>query len=262
MNLLQALDEIEILEADLAEYVRLLDKLYTLGALTKGDLDVYYQQAARLYRLQIMAYSTLLQEGAKLLPLVEARDLARVVPAPQPFPPLPYRVFKGRIVRMAPAGLTGLGLAPLVVAGVTIPVWALVVGAIALVVTVCGVVYIRSHYVAEIEQARIYAKSANDNAQARATLVERCIAAGGTPESCTTTAVETLPEPTRPQPIRTPGGMPDPDTFAKYIVWGVGGLAVLSLLPVITGAFQSLRGLGGGSGGGSSRRLYLTAGDD
>ena len=261
MNLLQALDEIEILEADLAEYVRLLDKLYTLGALTKGDLDVYYQQAARLYRLQIMAYSTLLQEGAKLLPLVEARDLARVVPAPQPFPPLPYRLFKGRIVRTAPASLTGLGWAQLVVAGVTIPVWALVIGAITLVATVCGGIYIVSHYRAEIEQARIYAKSVNDNAQARVALVERCIAAGGTPESCTTTAVETLPEPTRPPPTRTPGDMPDPDTIAKYIVWGVGGLAVLSLLPVLTGALRSLRSVGGSS---SPRRtpLYLTAGDD
>lgn len=201
----------------------------SVGVLTQAEVKRFNMAQVGAYRLTMNVYATTLERAAALVPFVDGPDLARVIPAPAA--PVPFLTTSE--LRMLPRGVGELG---------TVTVVALVIIAALLVLGLwLGTVYILSTKATEMIRYKDQVDADAQAAKARVAAIQQCIVAGGTVESCTRAAAAAVPTPPAPPPPRD--ALKDMETAGTYLVWAMIGVAGLSLLPVITGTFQSLRGL-------------------
>jgi hypothetical protein len=250
-TLLDTLRALQSAEEQLQRNAAALEQLYLLGGATQADVRRFETQRARVYKMEMITYGTLLQAIADRLPLVEAEDLRRVIPAPQPFPQL----LASRNIKSLPRGVG----APPVAAGVAVAPWVVIILSIAAVAAIVGAVFVVSSFAAGVVAYGLHLKASADATEARVNALQTCIALGRTVQDCMGAAETAVPVPPEPQKIP---GIEDFERWGKYAVFGLVGVAGLTLLPVILGAFQSLRAFGAGSSGTRRTPLYLTAGDD
>lgn len=213
---------------------RNLDELSRMGVLTQGDVRLYNQQAITVYRLAVRIHATILRRAADVVPFVEPSDLVRFLPLPPPPVLLPGR----------PTLRRGVGDPfTIVIGGVTIGWGVLVIAALLVFGLVIGSVYVLTSKAVEIKKYDLDIRSTERMQRERIAAIERCRASGGTMEACTR-----LAEAAAPPPPPTPPKSDLDKTMEKigtYLTWGLIGVAGITLLPVVVGVVQSLRGLGG-----------------
>ena len=245
MTVIDAVIAVARLEQSLQQNRQTLDELRQMGVLTKTNVDQYNKQCSRVYRVALSLYVTVVQTVGAVLPGVDAADVARVLPAPAPPPLMPYPGVSST------GALRGLGN-PAVVVAPAVPVaaggvaataagWAFAILAGLLVLGVLvGVVYIVTAQARQIitYQQELDSKERGDRLRVEA--ARACLASGQSAEACQRLADQSVPPPPTP-----PKGE-DPERIATYLVWGVIGVAGLSVIPLITNAFSALGSLGGG----------------
>jgi len=233
MTLLDTVIALTRIDDNLEAQQRNIAELRRLGLLTKGDVRLYNQQATTAYRLSLAIRSTLLQRAADMVPFVGPADLARFFP----MPPIPT------IIPLQPTLGTGLRGPALVIAGVAISWPVLILAALLVLGLALGSIYIVASKAAEINDYALQLQSTERMQRARVADFERCRARGESIEACRQGAEATAP----PPPPAPPKSDLDKtmDRIGTYLTWGLIGIAGLTLLPVVVGAVQSLRGLGG-----------------
>lgn len=234
IDTLRALQQVE---ENLAKSAENYVKLYRLGGLTRADVRRYDDQRARVYKMELVMYNTVLQTIADKLPLVQVEDLRSRIPEPQIAPPLLSQTEIKRLPR-------GLGFAPAAVpavpaaAGAAFPAWAAIVVAVIAAIAIVAAVFIAAGFAASVAGYALHLAADNASTEARTIALQACLSSGRTVEECTRAANATVPPP--PEPPKPP----DWDRLGGYLVWGLVGIAGLSVLPVITRAFSGLSGGG------------------
>ena len=233
MTLLDTVIALTRIDDNLEAQQRNIAELRRLGILTKGDVRLYNQQATTAYRLSLTIHSTLLQRAADMLPFVEPADLVRFFP----MPPVPT------IIPLQPTLRTGLGDPALIIGGVAISWGVLIIAALLVLGLVLGGIYILTSKAAEINEYGLQLQSTERLQRERVAAFERCRARGESIEACRQGAEATAP----PPPPAPPKSDLDKtmDRIGTYLTWGLIGVAGITLLPVVVGAVQGLRGLGG-----------------
>jgi hypothetical protein len=231
-TIIDTLRALQQVEENLARNAESYRKLQRLGGLTQADVRRYDEQRTRVYKMELVMYNTVLQTIADTLPLVEVEDLRSRIPQPQPAPPLLSQADFKRLPR-------GLGFPP-AAAPAAAPAalgWAAIMIAVIAAIAVVAAVFVVAGFAASVAAYAAHLLADNAATEARAAALQACLAAGRTVEECTGAANAAAPPP--PQPPKPP----DWDRLGGYLVWGLVGLAGLSVLPVILRAFS---GLGGG----------------
>ena len=259
MSLIDALIAVARLEKSLQQNMQTLNEMRRLGALTRLDVDQYNKQCTRVYRVAMGLYVTTTQFVGDALPFVDAADVARVLPFPAPPPLLPYPGVSST------GTMRGLGnpavVAPVVVAPVAAggalgaAGWAVVIIAGLLVLAAVGI-YIAASQGRQIitYQLELDAKERGD--RLRVAAAQACIASGQSAEACQRLAERNVPPPPPPPKAE------DWERLGTYLVWGVLGLAGLSVLPLITNAFNALGSLGGGRPRSRRSGIVVSPADD
>lgn len=227
-TIIDTLRALQQVEENLARNAESYRKLQRLGGLTQADVRRYDEQRTRVYKLELVMYNTVLQTIADTLPFVEVEDLRSRIPEPQPAPPLLSQADFKRLPR-------GLGFPP--AAAAPFAPWAAIVIAVIAAIAIVAAVFVVAGFTASVAAYAAHLLADNAATEARAAALQACLAAGRTVEECTGAANAAAPPP--PQPPKPP----DWDRLGGYLVWGLVGLAGLSVLPVILRAFS---GLGGG----------------
>lgn len=205
------------------------------GTLTQKAVKRFNMAEAGAYRLKLQIYVTVLDRAASVLPLLRSQDLARVLPAPE----VPLPLLTSPELRLLPMGNPGVPAAVAALGAVPAIVW--VIAALLLLGLGIGATYIIATKAAEVAHYEEQVRGEAEAARARLHAIGQCVASGNTLEACTRMASEAVPgAPTPPPPRDT---IKDLEKAGTYLVWGLVAVAGLSILPVVVGAFQSLRGI-------------------
>lgn len=234
-TVIDTLRGLQQVEENLARSAAAYRKLQELGGLTRADVRRYDEQRTRVYKLELVMYSTILQVVADVLPFVEAEDLRRVIPQPGIAPPLVSQADFKRLPR-------GLGFPPAVApaaapaAAPALVGWAAVVIAIVAGIALVAAVFVVAGFAASVTGYALHLYADSVATETRAAALQACLTSGRSLEECTGAANAAAPPP--PQPPKPP----DWDKLGGYLVWGLVGLAGLSILPVALRAFGALGG--------------------
>jgi hypothetical protein len=165
-------------------------------------------------------------------------SIADLVPVPTMAPPLPVRpTISKNYTLLAPATTSSAGLGnPLIIAigafTMTIPLWAVVILAIAAVAVIAYGIYMAVEAVLSLNQIDANTLAVDTYYRATQTAMNSCLAQGRSAVECRAvvdgiqTPHDVMPTP----PTGTEGPTPiDWNTIAKYAAFSVGGVALISL---------------------------------
>ncbi len=248
-------------EQRFVDIVRDVAALYNAGVLQPRDIALYDAARVSLYTAQMVAYGVFVSQVRSHLP----DPVAAIIPVPTMASPIPAAARTATLARAGTAGLRargihGLGVAPVVIAigafEATIPLWAVVIIALAAVMAICYAVSVTANTVTSIARLDQQLTALRNYYDTQLTAARNCLATGRSATDCAALVAAIQPPSTAlPAEGPPPGGDPN-DWMSKFLIGaGVvfGGLIVLTVLPTVMRAW--VPGSSGGGGGGRTYRL-------